>query len=69
MRWSSVMGCGALRRSGGRCGSILRDSAHQGIGKMGLGGARLLQALTQVGAEAAQLFDARDDAVLLGDPW
>jgi hypothetical protein len=46
----------------GRC-------AHQRVGEAGLGGAGLLQALAQVGAEVTQLFDAGDDAALFGEWW
>ena len=48
-------------------GVIVSCARHQRIGELGLGVAGLMQALAQVGAEAAQLFDAGDDAVLFGE--
>jgi len=44
-------------------------SADERVGELGLGSTGLLQALAQVGAEVAQLFDAGDDAVLFGERW
>ena len=54
------------RHSG--CGGFAR-CPHQRVGEAGLGGAGLLQVFAQIGAEATQLFDAGDDAVLFGEGW
>ena len=42
---------------------------HQRLGQMGLGGLAGGQALAQVGAQAAQLGYAGDDAGLFGEGW
>ena len=47
----------------------LSSFCHQSLGEVGLCRSNLVQALVQVGAEVAQVFDAGDDAVLFGEGW
>jgi hypothetical protein len=47
----------------------LHNILHQRLGQMGLGGLAGGQALAQVGAQAAQLGYAGDDAGLFGEGW
>jgi hypothetical protein len=51
--------------------SIIQQAlpADQRLGQMGLGGLAGRQALAQVGAQAAQLGYAGDDAGLFGEGW
>ena len=45
------------------------DLGYQRIGQAGLGFSCTREAFAQVGAEAAEFFDAGDDAVLFGEGW